>query len=472
MVILLRAPSRWRSRWPRRRLPAVNLSAQQEALTRSSRLTSTTKRRSPLGAKLPLSTTGIGKLTSSTATAAARRCRACRRRRSRSAVAHREIADDRALMPIWAATPRQDLRGARPRVHARRSDVHDRQSVGSRLRACTHTRSTSVISSRRRRLPRLRNELTDAVRRSAESRRAPRGCIDCHDPRRMTPLSVPRGSSRSGVRAARAWHYYPNARDAPGSARRCGHAMSRILRGAGERLTYPWANGLKADESLAITIRAASRMWHASRRSASQGPAPASSDVNQGSTALGLAGADCHMPTARGAEKINITTCSPDAQRTTPARPVTDRGGGDPLRVELIPDRHMEIRNQAMDAVVALSATSATPRRRRLRQRLATRAISARRSSCSTSWRPETRPASTLPQSGAHPARRSTSRARGSSRSVELSAACRGVETGRAISHWPPSGAPTAERGQLDARRAGRANHRVVGASRGAAVRT
>jgi nitrite reductase (cytochrome c-552) len=194
----------------------------------------------------------------------------------------------------------------------------------------------------------------------------PVACIDCHDPKTMQ-LRVTRPAFLEGIRALKASQgiagYDPNTMATRQEMRAfvCGQCHDEYyFRGPEKRLVYPWDNGLKADEILSYYETSGHKDWTHAETGAPllKAQHPEFELWNQGIHARsGVACADCHMPYERvGALKIsdhhvrspllNINNacqgCHPFPEEELKAR------------AELIQSRTFEMRNRAMDAVIAL----------------------------------------------------------------------------------------------------------------------
>ena len=145
-------------------------------------------------------------------------------------------------------------------------------------------------------------------------------------------------------------------------ARTCaGSATSSIyFRGPEKRLTYPWDKGLRADQILAYYEENGFKDWTHAETGAPTLKAqhPEFEMWNQGVHARsGVACADCHMPYQRvGAMKISDHHVRSPLLNINRACQTCHRWSEDELRsrVETIQDRTFEVRNVAMDALVAL----------------------------------------------------------------------------------------------------------------------
>jgi nitrite reductase (cytochrome c-552) len=194
----------------------------------------------------------------------------------------------------------------------------------------------------------------------------PVACIDCHDPASMQ-LRVTRPGFLEGiqkVKAAQGVRNYDVNRDATRQEMRafvCGQChVEYYFRGAEKRLTYPWDKGLRADEILAYYEENGFRDWTHAETGAPvlKAQHPEFEMWNQGIHARsGVACADCHMPYQRvGAMKVSDHHVRSPLLNINRACQTCHRWSEDELRsrVEAIQDRTFEIRNVAMDALIAL----------------------------------------------------------------------------------------------------------------------
>src|SRR5262245_1808471 len=196
----------------------------------------------------------------------------------------------------------------------------------------------------------------------------PVACIDCHDPLTMA-LRVTRPGFIEGIRALKASQGV-NDYDVNKSATRqemrayvCGQChVEYYFKGPEKRLVYPWAKGLKVDQILAYYDEQGFKDWvHADTGApVLKAQHPEFEMWNQGIHARsGVACADCHMPYLRvGSLKIsdhhvrspmlNINRACQQCHNW-PEAEIRDR-------VETIQERNFDLRNRAMNALVALIA--------------------------------------------------------------------------------------------------------------------
>jgi len=209
----------------------------------------------------------------------------------------------------------------------------------------------------------------------------PVACIDCHAPDTMQ-LRVTRPAFIEGLRALKAGQGtkdYDVNRDATRQEMRayvCGQChVEYYFKGPEKRLVYPWANGLKVDNILAYYDGEGFKDWTHKDSGAPvlKAQHPEFEMWNQGIHARsGVACADCHMPYRReGALKISDHHVRSPLLNVNRACQTCHRWSEDELkaRVLTIQTRTFELRNRAMDALVALitdireAATAGRPER-------------------------------------------------------------------------------------------------------------
>jgi nitrite reductase (cytochrome c-552) len=194
----------------------------------------------------------------------------------------------------------------------------------------------------------------------------PVACIDCHSPDTMQ-LRVTRPGFIEGikkVKAAQGIQDYDVNRDATRQEMRayvCGQChVEYYFKGPEKRLTYPWDKGLKADEILSYYEENGFADWTHAESGARTLKAqhPEFEMWNQGVHARsGVACADCHMPYQRvGAMKVSDHHVRSPLLNINRACQTCHRWPEEELRarVHTIQDRTFQVRNVAMDALVAL----------------------------------------------------------------------------------------------------------------------
>jgi nitrite reductase (cytochrome c-552) len=196
----------------------------------------------------------------------------------------------------------------------------------------------------------------------------PVSCIDCHNPETME-LRVTRPAFMEGIRkvkAAQGVQDFDVNRDATRQEMRayvCGQChVEYYFHGAEKRLTYPWDKGLRADEILSYYEENGFRDWvHAESGAPTlKAQHPEFEMWNQGVHARsGVACADCHMPYQRtGAMKVSDHHVRTPLLNVNRACQTCHRWSEDELRmrVHTIQDRTYQVRNVAMDGLLALIA--------------------------------------------------------------------------------------------------------------------
>ena len=194
----------------------------------------------------------------------------------------------------------------------------------------------------------------------------PVACIDCHDPATMQ-LRVTRPGFIEGYRAFKASQGVQNY-DVNTMATRqemrsfvCGQChVEYYFRGPEKRLVYPWSKGLKVEQIMAYYEETGHKDWTHAETGAPTLKAqhPEFEMWNQGIHARsGVACADCHMPYKReGALKISDHHVNSPLLKINRSCQTCHKWPEEELkaRVETIQERHFNLRNIAMDALVDL----------------------------------------------------------------------------------------------------------------------
>jgi nitrite reductase (cytochrome c-552) len=292
----------------------------------------------------------------------------------RSTVAQSRLDEDPRLRTMWAgyafATDFREERG-----HAYMLDDQtftERQQVTKQPGTCMHCHGSVYVPYRQLGGGDLiagfekMNQMPYTDARKLVSH--PVSCIDCHDPTTMQ-LRVTRPGFLEGiklVKAAEGRADYDVNRDATRQEMRtyvCGQChVEYYFKGTEKRLTYPWAKGLRADEILAYYEENGFRDWvHAETGAPTlKAQHPEFEMYNQGVHARsGVACADCHMPYQRtGAMKVSDHHVRSPLLNVNRACQTCHRWSEEELRarVHTIQDRTFQVRNVAMDALIALIA--------------------------------------------------------------------------------------------------------------------
>jgi nitrite reductase (cytochrome c-552) len=194
----------------------------------------------------------------------------------------------------------------------------------------------------------------------------PVACIDCHDPETMA-LRITRPAFVAGIAALQASRgvedYDVNAQATRQEMRSYVCAQCHVeysFQGEGKTLTYPWRRGARAEQILAYYDEIGFSDWtHATTGArALKAQHPEFEMWSQGTHArAGVSCADCHMPYQRvGAQKISSHHVRSPMLDVNAACQTCHRAPEDELRarVETIQERHLELRDLAMDALVEL----------------------------------------------------------------------------------------------------------------------
>jgi nitrite reductase (cytochrome c-552) len=290
----------------------------------------------------------------------------------RSIVAQSRLEEDPRLKTIWAGYPFSvDFREERGHAYMLEDQTFTtRQTVAQQPGTCMHCHASVYV-------PYMElgggdlikgfetmNQMTYQDARTHVAH--PVSCIDCHDPGTMR-LRVTRPGFLEGIRRLKAAGGIPEYdvnRDASDQEMRsfvCGQChVEYYFQGPEKRLTYPWDRGLRADEILAYYEENGFSDWTHGESGAPvlKAQHPEFEMWNQGIHARsGVACADCHMPYQRvGAMKVSDHHVRSPLLNVNRACQTCHRWSEDELRdrVHTIQDRTFEVRNVAMDALVAL----------------------------------------------------------------------------------------------------------------------
>ena len=290
----------------------------------------------------------------------------------RSIVAQSRLEDDPRLKTMWAGYAfSKDFREERGHAYMLDDQTFtERQQVASQPGTCLHCHASIYVPYKRlgngdliKGFERLNQMPYGEARKEVTH---PVACIDCHDPGTMQ-LRVTRPGFLEGIQLVKAAQGIANY-DVNTMATRqemrayvCGQChVEYYFKGAEKRLTYPWAKGLKADEILAYYEETGFKDWtHADTGAPTlKAQHPEFEMWSQGIHARsGVACADCHMPYQRvGAMKISDHHVRSPVLNISRACQTCHRLSEEELRgrVYTIQDRTFELRNEAMDALIAL----------------------------------------------------------------------------------------------------------------------
>ena len=290
----------------------------------------------------------------------------------RSVVAQSRLEEDPRLKVLWAGYAfSKDFREERGHAHMLLDQTFtERQHVVKQPGTCLNCHASMVTAYRKagngdmwkgfetiNQMPyfEARKLLTHPV-----------SCIDCHDPSTMA-LRVTRPAFIEGLRNLKKDpNYDPNLHATRQEMRTyvCGQChVEYYFKGKEKRLTYPWHNGLKADQILEYYDTQTDHSDWTHKESGAKvlkAQHPEFEMYNQGVHARsGVACADCHMPYKReGGLKISDHHVRSPLLNINRACQGCHRWDESELRarVETIQERNFEMRNVAMDALMALIA--------------------------------------------------------------------------------------------------------------------
>lgn len=298
----------------------------------------------------------------------------------RSIVAQSRLEEDPRLVTMWAGYAfARDFREERGHAYMLEDQTFTgRQQVVAQPGTCLHCHASVYVPYKRLGGGDLiagfekMNQMPYAEARKLVTH--PVTCLDCHDSQTMQ-LRVTRPAFLEGIRLVKALEGQPDYdvnRDATRQEMRsyvCGQChVEYYFKGAEKRLTYPWYKGLKADDILAYYEEVNVHDWiHAESGARTlKAQHPEFELYNQGVHARSrVACADCHMPYQRvGAMKISDHHVRSPLLAVNRACQTCHRWSEEDLRarVHTIQDRTFQVRNIAMDALLALIADIKTAR--------------------------------------------------------------------------------------------------------------
>jgi nitrite reductase (cytochrome c-552) len=292
----------------------------------------------------------------------------------RSVVAQSRLEEDPRLKIMWAGYAfAVDFREERGHAYMLDDQTFtERQQVTKQPGTCLNCHASNYVAFRRA----GGGDLTAGFEKLnalpyAEARKLvkhPVACIDCHDPTSLA-LRVTRPAFMEGMAALKASQGirdYDVNRDASRQEMRafvCGQCHDEYyFKGPEKRLVYPWSKGQRVEDILAYYDEVGHKDFEHKLTGAPvlKAQHPEFELWSQGIHARsGVACADCHMPYTRvGALKISDHHVRSPLLNIARACQTCHKASEDELkaRVETIQGRTFELRNLALDALLALIA--------------------------------------------------------------------------------------------------------------------
>ena len=300
----------------------------------------------------------------------------------RSVVAQSRLEEDPRLKTMWAGYAfSRDFREERGHAYMLTDQIYtERQQATKQPGTCIHCHGSVYV-------PYKKMGGGDLIKGFEAMNRLPFGearkhvdhpvaCIDCHDPATMQ-LRVTRPGFLEGIKLVKAKagveNYDVNTMATRQEMRTyvCGQChVEYYFKGPEKRLTYPWHNGIKADEILAYyDAEKFSDFTHAETGAAVlKAQHPEFEMYNQGIHARsGVACADCHMPYHReGGLKVSDHHVRSPLLNINRACQTCHKWSEEELkaRAETLQERVFGLRNLAMDALMGLIADTKAARER------------------------------------------------------------------------------------------------------------
>jgi len=281
----------------------------------------------------------------------------------RSVVAQSKLEEDPRLKVMWAGYAfAKDFREERGHAYMLLDQTFtERQKVAKQPGTCLHCHASMVVAYRKVGFEAINKMPYFEARKLVDH---PVACIDCHDPSTMA-LRVTRPAFVEGMRNLKHDpNYDPNTMATRQEMRTyvCGQChVEYYFKGPDKRLTYPWHNGLRGDQILEYYDTQTDHSdWTHAQTGAKvlKAQHPEFETYNQGIHARsGVACADCHMPYKReGGLKISDHHVRSPLLNINRACQGCHRWEEEELkaRVETIQERTFQMRNVAMDALMAL----------------------------------------------------------------------------------------------------------------------
>jgi nitrite reductase (cytochrome c-552) len=290
----------------------------------------------------------------------------------RSIVAQSRLEEDPRLKTIWAgyafATDFREERG-----HAfmlEDQTFTERQKVTTQPGTCMQCHASVYVPYKKLgggdiiKGFEAMNQMTYAEARTLVNH--PIACIDCHDSETLQ-LRVTRPAFIEGIRALKASQGVPNYDVNTMASRQemrsyvCGQChVEYYFKGPEKRLVYPWSKGLSVERILEYYDEVGHKDWTHAETGAGvlKAQHPEFETWSQGVHARsGVACTDCHMPYVReGALKISDHHVRSPLLNIARACQTCHKWSEQEMkaRAEANQDRTYQMRNVAMDALVAL----------------------------------------------------------------------------------------------------------------------
>lgn len=290
----------------------------------------------------------------------------------RSVVAQSRLEEDSRLKKIWAGYAFSvDFREERGHAHMLDDQVYTkRQEASPQPGACLNCHASTYTTMMKLGEGDLKKGFHAMNKmpyhEALKNVKHPVSCIDCHNPDNME-LRITRPAFMEGIKEFKKSQGIENY-DVNKMATRqemrsfvCAQChVEYYFKGPEKTLTFPWSKGIKADQIFKYYKENGHKDWVHAETGAEvlKAQHPEFEMWNQGVHAKsGVSCVDCHMPYQRvGAMKITNHQVRSPMLNINKSCQTCHHSPESELRekVETIQSRHMEMRNRAMDALVAL----------------------------------------------------------------------------------------------------------------------
>lgn len=315
----------------------------------------------------------------------------------RSVVAQSRLEEDERLKKIWAGYAFSvDFREERGHAHMLDDQIHTKRQLAApqpgaclNCHASTYTTMMKLGKGDLNKGFHAMNKMT--YHQALKNVKHSVACIDCHNPDNME-LRITRPAFIEGIKEFKKTQgiekYDVNKMATRQEMRSFVCAQCHVeyyFKGPEKTLTFPWSKGIKADQIFKYYQENGHKDWVHSETGAAviKAQHPEFEMWSQGVHAKsGVSCVDCHMPYQRvGAMKISNHQVRSPMLNINKSCQTCHHSPESELKekVETIQSRHLEMRNRAMDALVALINDIKAAQKNKIKQSKIQRAQLAQR---------------------------------------------------------------------------------------------